>query len=102
MEKLVRDKIPEMLLKMGKNFETRTADDEEYWKFLKEKLKEEVQEFLESEEKEELADILEVIHAICKFKGWDIMEIEDIRKRKREERGGFNKKIILKLLEKDP
>jgi len=94
-DKLVRDKIPEIIKKSGNVSTTHIADNEEYWNKLKKKLKEEVDEFMEENNKEELADILEVIYAICDFKGIDRDDIEKTRKEKAEKRGGFKDKIIL-------
>ncbi len=93
--KLVRDRIPEIIKNKGAVPVTHIADDEEYWQKLKEKLKEEVDEFIEDSNEEELADILEVIYTICDFKNFDREEVELLRKRKAEERGGFRNKIIL-------
>jgi len=93
--KLVRDKIPEIMKKAGKNPKTHPAKDEEYWEKLKQKLSEEVDEFLESGSDEELADILEVIYAICDFKGIDKKQLEGFRKAKAEKRGSFKDRIIL-------
>ena len=93
--KLVRDKIPEIIKNKGAVPITHIADDEEYWKKLKEKLQEEVDEFLEEGNEEELADIFEVIYAICDFKKIDKEKLELLRIKKAEERGGFKDKIIL-------
>ncbi len=93
--KLVRDKIPEIIKNKGAVPITHTADDEEYWQKLKEKLQEEVDEFLKECNEEELADILEVIYAICDFKNFDKEKLELLRKKKAEERGRFKDKIIL-------
>ncbi len=93
--KLVRDKIPEIIREKGGNSITHIADDVEYWLKLKEKLTEEVAEFLKSESEEEIADILEVLRAICESKNTSWEEIEKIRMKKQEERGGFKEKIIL-------
>ncbi len=93
--KLVRDKIPEIIKQKGDTPVTHIADDLEYWQKLKEKLQEEINEFNESETIEEIADIQEVIDAICNFKKFDKKEIESIKKKKAEERGAFEKKIIL-------
>ena len=93
--KLVRDKIPEIIKHKGAVPITHIAEDEEYWQKLKEKLQEEVNEFLKDSNEEELADILEVIYAICDFKNFDKGKLELLRKKKAEERGGFKDKIIL-------
>lgn len=93
--KLVRDKIPEHVRKKGGKPVFHVADDREYWRRLKEKLLEEVKEFLQDESVEEMADVQEVIDAICRYKDFGKTEIELIRKKKLQERGAFNKKIIL-------
>jgi len=90
--KLIRDKIIEIIKEKGEIPITHIAEDEEYWIKLKEKLSEEVNEFLEDSNEKELADILEVVDAICDFKK---INKEDLKKEKFEKRGGFNKKIIL-------
>ena len=97
--KLVRDKIPEIIKSDGKNPITHIASEEEYWDRLKLKLNEEVSEFLEDNTQEELADILEVIYALCEHKNWSQQEIETIRKIKSEEKGSFEKRIILDRVE---
>ncbi len=93
--KLIRDRIPEIIKQKGKVPLTHIADNGEYWQKLKEKLKEEVDEFLKNANEEELADILEVIYAICHFKKIDKKELELQRVKKAKERGGFKEKIIL-------
>lgn len=93
--KLVRDKIPQIIKEKGQTVVTHTATDEEYWSKLKEKLREEVQEFLEDENSEEIADILEVLYAICDFKNITREKIESLRLEKNKKRGGFREKIIL-------
>ena len=93
--KLVRDKIPEILIQKGLNPKTRIANNTEYWFKLKDKLKEEVNEFLEDSKEEELVDILEVIDAICNYKNIDKKTLESFKKKKAEEMGSFDKKIIL-------
>jgi predicted house-cleaning noncanonical NTP pyrophosphatase (MazG superfamily) len=94
-DKLVRDKIPEIIRNNGKTPITHIAESDEYWNKLKNKLKEEVEEFIQDSNKEELADIFEVITAINLYKEWTIDEIVEVQKKKREERGGFEDKIIL-------
>ena len=93
--KLVRDKIPERIEKRGEPFATHVADDLEYHKKLFEKLSEEIEEFKAEESLKELADVLEVIDAIIAFKQFDRAELAEIKEKKKEERGGFEKRIIL-------
>jgi len=97
--KLVRDKIPDIISDKGEKAITHIADDEEYEDALRAKFHEEVEEFLENISVEEVADVLEVVHAICKFKGVDLNDLEEIRRKKAEERGGFNERIILERTE---
>jgi len=92
--KLVRDKIPEILDKKGISYEQRIASEDEYKSELIRKIQEEVQEFAEEESIEELADILEVLEALKGIPGYE--DVENIRIKKREERGGFNERIILR------
>lgn len=93
--KLVRDKIPEIIKKKGGNFKIHIAKNKEYWEKLKEKLREEIKEFEKAESIEEMADILEVIDAIIKFKKLNKKKLLAIKQKKLKERGGFKKKIIL-------
>lgn len=93
--KLVRDKIPEYILKKGGNPITHIADDIEYWQKLKEKLIEEMEEFKKDENIEEFADLLEVLDAIADYKKFDRNEVEKVRKKKTDERGKFKDRIIL-------
>ena len=94
-DKLVRDKIPDIIRQKGRIPITHVADEKEYWIKLKQKLQEEVTEFLESEAIEEIADILEVIETIEAVKNVTKQEIQSMQSKKRDDRGGFVKKIIL-------
>lgn len=94
-DKLVRDRIPEVIRQAGKQPVTDDLPRKAMSAALDRKLQEEVQEYLESGSIEEMADVLEVLHGIAFHKGisWD--EVESVRLRKREERGGFEKGIML-------
>ena len=94
--KLIRDKIPEIVELSGKKAIVEELNDISYKKHLDEKLGEELQEYLSSDNVDELADLIEVIYAILKYKGLDISEFELIRKRKAEKRGAFDKRLLLK------
>ena len=98
--KLVRDKIPEIIKKENRRPITRLLKNEEYINELNKKLQEEVKEYLEDNNVEELADIVEVIYGILDSKNVTIEEFETIRKSKVEKRGAFKERIFLeKVLE---
>ena len=97
--KLVRDRIPELIEANGHKCETRVLNDDEYLIELKNKLQEEVNEFLESDSVEELADILEVVHSLSAQFGTNIESVEETRSNKANKRGTFNNKIFLQTVE---
>lgn len=93
--KLVRDRIPEIIEASSKRCVCATLSDEEYLAKLDEKLNEELAEYQESKSMEELADLLEVIRAVAVARGSSIEEVEALRRDKAAKRGGFEKKILL-------
>lgn len=94
--KLVRDKIPEIIEANGESAEIEILDDQRFLQELHEKLFEEANEFVEEDSVEELADLMEVIYAIARLRGIDLEEVEKVRKEKAQKRGAFEKKIFLK------
>lgn len=99
--KLVRDKIPDIIAELGKTCVCETLSDEAYLIKLNEKLQEEVSEYLESGTIEELVDIGEVIHAILAYQNVSVEEYQRMRIDKRKARGGFEKRILLKEVIED-
>ena len=93
--KLVRDKIPEIIVNKGGKATFRQLSDEEFACFLEMKLDEEVGEYHRDKTAEELADILEVIYALAESKGLSKEELLQIYQKKHNERGGFSKKLLL-------
>lgn len=101
-DKLVRDNIPEIIEKSGKACVAETLPEDQYIKMLDAKLNEELTEYQESKSLEELADLLEVMRAAVQARDWTWAELEQVRQEKAAERGGFEKKILLKeIIEKD-
>ena len=99
--KLVRDKIPEIINNDNRVAITRKLDNIEYLNELNKKLQEEVKEYLEDNNVEELADIVEVIYGILNYKNVSIEEFEIIRKNKVDKKGAFNQKIFLEKVIED-
>ena len=99
--KLVRDKIPEIIEASGKTCQTEILFDEEYLQMLDKKLDEELAEYHQEQNIEELADLLEVLYATAKARGYSIEELERVRVEKQKARGGFDKKILLKSVNCD-
>ncbi|WP_110113036.1 nucleoside triphosphate pyrophosphohydrolase [Bacillus sp. CGMCC 1.16541] len=97
--KLVRDRIPEIIEQTGKSYRTTVLTEEAYITELKKKAQEELNEFLESQSKEEameeLADLLEIVHALANTYGASIEQVEEIRRKKAEKRGGFQERMFL-------
>lgn len=94
-DKLVRDKIIEIIESKGGSAKWHVASDEEYREKLREKLREEIEEFIEAESIEEMADVFEVITAWLTYKGWNIDQVTAVQQEKRDKRGGFERRIIL-------
>ena len=94
-DKLVRDKIPELIRKAGETPITRILEDAEYREHLEKKLDEEVAEFHKDQNVEELADILEVVLALNESLGHSKEELIAAYQKKHEARGGFSERIYL-------
>lgn len=100
--KLVRDRIPELIESDGKACVTELLPDARYLEMLDAKLSEELAEYQESKSLEELADLLEAVRAVVLARGWSWEQLEQVRREKAVQRGGFEKKILLKeVIEKD-
>lgn len=83
----------------GKTPTTRILSEDEYIKELCKKTQEELTEYIEAKTKpdklEELSDLLELINALAEHEGATLEEINNIRKKKAEERGGFSDRVFL-------
>ncbi|WP_327071351.1 nucleoside triphosphate pyrophosphohydrolase [Kitasatospora sp. NBC_01302] len=95
--KLVRDRIPQIIREGGATPVTYIAGPQEYRSRLRDKLGEEVAEFLEADDArapEELADVLEVVYALAADLGIGMDQVEEIRRAKADERGGFAGRVV--------
>ncbi|MGH0514086.1 nucleoside triphosphate pyrophosphohydrolase [Bacillus cereus] len=97
--KLIRNKIAQIIEANGKTPTTRILPENEYIKEICKKTQEELNEYLEATTKEhkleELSDLLELINALAEYEGTTLEEINTIRKKKAEERGGFQNRVFL-------
>ena len=97
--KLIRDRIPEIVAANGQFAEIRVLSDTEYTAALEKKLNEEVTEYLESKELMELADILEVTQALAEQQGVSFDELLAMKAEKQAKNGAFRKKLFLTSVE---
>ncbi|MER1958334.1 MAG: nucleoside triphosphate pyrophosphohydrolase [Solibacillus sp.] len=97
--KLVRDKILEIIEAENLAYNSRVLKPDEHLAEIKKKLFEEVKEFDETTNREnaleEMADVLELLHAALKVYDADVTELEAIRVKKKEKRGGFDEGLYL-------
>jgi len=97
--KLVRDKILEIIEADGISYNARVLEPQDFLEEVKAKIMEEAKEFKESKtiqnSVEELADLLELVHTAINALGISYQELEEIRAHKKAKRGGFEKAIYL-------
>lgn len=95
-DKLVRDRIPEIIEADGKQCEVVRAAKSDMGELLEKKLLEEVKEYMEDKNLEELADVMEVLFGLANNLGYSEEELLKKRRDKYKERGGFKEGILLK------
>ncbi len=93
--KLVRDKIPQLILDSGRKCTSRILNDEEYYDALLDKIIEEIEEYRISGNEEELADVYEVLGCLVQFKEYEPMHIDYLQLIRREARGSFKDRVLL-------
>lgn len=104
-QKLVRDRIPEIIEKANKDYQICILDNDEYIQALKNKVREEADEVVASASRqelvEELSDVLEVVEALMDVYQIDQEEIKKIKEQKVIKNGGFKDKIFLEYVIED-
>jgi predicted house-cleaning noncanonical NTP pyrophosphatase (MazG superfamily) len=104
-DKLIRDRIPELLEADGVRYEVTEVDDAAFRAALLVKLGEEAAEVATADARgervKELADLLEVIDTLMVVEGtgWD--EVRSVQRERREARGGFARRLALRWTETD-
>lgn len=97
--KLVRDRIPEIIESNGETPIYHILGEEEYWNYLLKKDSEELEEVRQASSKEEikkeLSDKLELIRAMAIYCGFTLEDIIEEADLKREKRGAFSKRLFL-------
>jgi predicted house-cleaning noncanonical NTP pyrophosphatase (MazG superfamily) len=98
--KLVRDRIPEIIEKDGeKTFITTLPEGCEFLIWVKRKILEEAEELAKTESKKEalneMVDIQDLIDTL--LTGMDVSKLEfwTLRREKNQERGGFKRRLFL-------
>ncbi len=103
--KLVRDKIPEIIKNNGEIPVIRELASEEYWDYLLKKVIEELEEVKAApnndERRKELADMLELIRAMAVYNGYTLEDIIKTADKKCETNGGFSKRLLLEKVIKE-
>lgn len=102
-QKLIRDKIPEKMTRVGAAYEVRRLGKKEFEKELLKKVGEEASSIPKAKNKselvEELADVLDVVEEIKRFKKIKTSEIKKTQKENIRKKGGFRKRIYLRWSE---
>lgn len=101
--KLIRDKIPEIIKKSGGTSKIRELNKTDFKKELAKKILEEGKELCEVKTKvdvlNELSDLLELVYAIAEENKLSLEELGKNRVEKNLKRGGFEKRLFLEYVE---
>ena len=101
--KLIRDRIPEIMDAAGVRYEVAELGDADYRSALLAKVLEEAEEIAAAthsdDRTEEIADLYEVLDALLACEGIAASTVAEVRRRRREERGGFERRLELRWTE---
>ena len=97
--KLVRDRIPEIIIEDGRTPIYHIADIEEYKRELFRKVEEELNEFREDPCVEEAADLVEVVYALLEAHNHFLFDVAETGMKKNAIVGGFSRGVILEKVE---
>lgn len=104
--KLIRDRVPEIIEKDGEIPHMMVVNGKEFIKALKKKLLEEAKELIAAKSRKdainEIADILEIVDALTAQMKISNLEICVLRRKKNLKRGAFEKQLFLIKTETKP
>lgn len=95
-DKLVRDRIPEIIREDGEKPVVERLSDSEVQGYVLDKIVEEARELREDASAEELVDLIEAVERFRELEDLDEEEIARLREGKASERGVFDENIVLK------
>lgn len=101
VNKLVRDRIPEVIAAKGGRTMTYELPAEDRQKHLLAKLYEEVDELSNSVSIDEAADVFEVLRSLSEENGWSIDDVTSVANQKRARLGAFEKGLFLRVKSKE-
>jgi predicted house-cleaning noncanonical NTP pyrophosphatase (MazG superfamily) len=99
--KLVRDKIPQLIEESGRRYTSRILDEKEYFDALIDKVIEEIEEYRVSGLEEEIADVYEALDCLVEFKEYEPMHLDYLQLIRKEARGSFKERVLLIDVEDD-
>lgn len=103
-DKLIRDKIPEIMTAKGVKYKVRALEQAEFTRALATKVVEEAAEVHDAihdnaELVKELADLQEVLDTLMGENNITREQVLEMQEKRRNERGGFEKKLFLEETE---
>ncbi len=93
--KLVRDRIPELIKESGRECTSRILSQDEYFNALLDKIVEEIEEYRKSGAEEEIADVYEALDCLVEYKEYEPMHIDYLKLIRKEARGSFRERVLL-------
>ena len=97
--KLVRDRIPEIIIEDGRKPIYHIAGIEEYKRELFRKVEEELNEFRQDPCVEEAADLVEVVYALLEAHKHFLFDVAEAGMKKNAIVGSFSRGVILERIE---
>lgn len=96
--KLIRDNIPEVIVKSGGEYQIKILRNGDFEKELKRKLVEESKELQNTPKGkivDELADVFQLLKSIAQHYKVKFSKVEKSQQEKKKKRGGFKKRLFL-------